>query len=156
MLTSVLEWLESSGVATAVGQSVMLTGLASAVHLIGLTLLAGGAAVAWLRLVGLLLAERPVREITDPVGRGMLAGLGLSIVTGFLLFAPRASSAAASSTFQLKMLLLSAAVVFHFTLFRGVTRHAAAGSWPYRLVGALGPALWISVGVAGCVFILFE
>jgi hypothetical protein len=54
------------------------------------------------------------------------------------------------------MLLLFAAVVFHFTIFPSATRHARSASWPLRLVGTLGPALWISVAVAGSAFILFE
>jgi hypothetical protein len=156
MLTPVFEWLEGTGIATAVGQSLVLTGLVSAMHLLGLTLVAGGASVAWLRLLGLLLRDRPIREVTEAVQNGMLAGLGLSLATGLLLFAPRASSAAGSSTFQLKMLLLFAAVVFHFTIFPSATRHARSASWPLRLVGTLGPALWISVAVAGSAFILFE
>ena len=156
MLAPLLEWLEGTGVATTVGQSLLLTGLASAVHLLGLTLLAGGAAVAWLRLVGVLLPERPVREITEAVQNGMLAGLGVSVTTGLLLFAPRASSAAGNSTFQLKMLLLLAAAVFHFAVFQRVTRGDRAASWTLRLAGALGPMLWIGVAVAGSAFILLE
>ena len=156
MLTSLFEWLEDTAIATTVGQSLTLTGLLSAIHLLGMTLLVGSAVVTWLRLLGVLLPERPVPEISRAVGNAMLLGLTVSVTTGLLLFAPRASSVAANSTFQLKMVLLLLAGVFHFTLFRRVTRRREPMSLMLRLGVAVGPMLWFGVALSGAWFILFE
>jgi hypothetical protein len=86
----------------------------------------------------------------------MLLGLAVSVTSGLLLFAPRASSAAANSTFQLKMLLLLCAAVFQLTLYRLVTRAGGSLHLGLRLVAALGPMLWFGVAVVGSVFILLE
>ena len=156
MLTGLFYWLEDTVIATTVGQSQLLTGALSAIHLLGMTLLVGGAIVTWLRLIGVVLAERPVREVTGAVGNGMLLGLALSLTTGFLLFAPRASYAAINSTFRLKILMIVLAGVFHLTVFRAVTRRPAPIPLGVRLVGALGPVMWFGVALAGAGYILFE
>ena len=49
LLDTALAWVEATGVAIAVGNSVSLTASLSAIHLIGVTLVGGGALVAGLR-----------------------------------------------------------------------------------------------------------
>jgi hypothetical protein len=62
------------------------------VHLIGFASSSGPAHCNG-RLVGLIFARQPVPDVLRPARRGLLVGLTLSIVTGTLLFAPRALSA---------------------------------------------------------------
>jgi hypothetical protein len=151
-----LAWLQASRIAATVGGSTQLTGFLSAIHLLGLTLVVGGALVSSLRLLGALLPERPVRDVTAAAGQGMLLGLTISVTSGLLLFAPRASAAAENTFFQVKMLLLVAASVFHFAVYRRVSRRRDASAGVLRLTGALGLALWFGVALAGCAFILLE
>jgi len=54
------------------------------------------------------------------------------------------------------MLLLASAVVFHFGVCRGASRHIDATLSRARLTGGLGLLLWFGVAVAGCAFILLE
>jgi len=151
-----LSWVQTTRIATAIGGSTLLTGFLSAIHLLGLTLLVGGALVASLRMIGLILTDRPLNDVTPGPVRGMSAGLVISVGTGLLLFAPRAPAAAGNSFFQVKMLLLGAAVAFHFAVYRGVSRHVDAKPSRIKLAGGLGLMLWFGVAVAGCAFILFE
>ena len=150
------EWLEETTVATMIGQSVVLTGLMSAIHLIGLTLIVGGSLVIWLRLLGVLLAEHSISSIAVTVNRGAIFGLAISLTTGLLLFAPSATAAYANSTFQIKMMLLLSALLFHSTIFRRVVRCEEPIGLSLRLMGSIGPMLWFAVAVAGAWFILFE
>jgi len=154
-MSAFFTWLETTRVALAVSNSVVLTAGLSATHLLGFTLSTGGALVSNLRLLGVLFSHRPVMEITRPATRGVLVGLIVSIVTGALLFSPRALAASENSTFQLKMLLLVAAAAFQFTVHQ---RIAAQSSSPrlQRLTGTLGMLLWIGLALAGCAFILLE
>ena len=155
-MSPLLAWVETTRIATTVKESLLLTAGLSAVHLLGFTLVTGGALVTNLRLLGVLFAERPVVDVSVPAGRGIAVGLALSVGTGLLLFAPRALAASANGTFQLKMLLLVAAAVFHATLLRRVARRVSARKPVLRMTGAVGVALWVGVALAGCAFILLE
>ena len=148
--------LEATGIASTIAQSVLLTAGLSSLHLVGFTLLMGAAIVANLRLTGVLFSQRPVPEVTDPANRGIATGLGISVTTGLLLFSARASAASANSTFQLKMLLLIVAALFHFAVHRKIVRRPSSTPRLLQLTGALGLTLWVGVALAGCAFILLE
>jgi hypothetical protein len=151
-LAPLLSWVQHSRVAASIAQSTLVTGFLSGLHLIGLTLVVGGALVSGLRRLGLVLRERPVAEVTRSIGRGMAIGLAVSVATGLLLFSPRASVAPYNSIFQTKMLLLLTAAVFQFA----VVRRLDARSRTLKLTGSIQLALWFGVALAGCAFILIE
>lgn len=155
-MSSFLAWLQTTSIATTMGESALLTGFVSGIHLLGLTVIVGGAFVSGLRLLGVILPARPVADVTAAVGRGMMLGLAVSVASGLLLFAPRALSAASNSVFQTKMLLLLTAVVFQVAVHGRVTRRRDAGPRVQKFTGACGLALWFGVAVAGCAYILFE
>ena len=155
-MEALLAWLQATSIAIAVANSTVLTGTLSAAHLLGFTLATGGALVSNLRLLGILIPERPVLDVSRPATRGIAVGLLISIATGVLLFAPRATVASANRIFQLKMLLLVSAVAFHFTVHRGVSRRPAVSHAVLRTVGAVGFLLWAGLALAGCAFILLE
>jgi hypothetical protein len=154
-MASFFGWVEGTRLAITVRDSLPLTGALSAVHLLGFTLATGGALVANLNLLGLLFRERPAIEVTRPASRGIAVGVVLSIITGALLFAPRATAASANSTFQIKMLLLVVAAAFHAVIHRRVAA-GSAGVALRRTTAIAGIALWTSLAVAGCAFILLE
>ena len=156
MVDTFLDWFQSTVLAETVGQSLLLTGFLSSVHLLGMTLVVGGALVASLRLLGILLPDRPVVTVTGPAGRGIMTGLAISVSTGLLLVAPRAFGAFENRFFRVKMLLLLGAVILHVTLFRSVTRQASQRPLILKITGACELALWAGVAVAGCAFILLE
>lgn len=147
-------WLEATKVARAIGDSVMAIAVLSAVHLLGVTLVGGGALVTALRLTGLLLPGREAVEITRPAGRGVAIGAVISVTTGLLLVAPRATTAVTNDFFRLKMTLLVLAAVVHLPLLRAVA--SAPRSAAVRLAGAAIGVLWFGVIGAGCAFILLE
>jgi len=62
-------WLESTGIATTVRDSLLLTSTLSAVHLLGFTLITGGAFVSNLRLLGVLLPDRRVLDVSGDAGQ---------------------------------------------------------------------------------------
>jgi hypothetical protein len=149
-------WLEGTRLALTVRDSLLLTGALSAVHLIGFTLTTGGALVANLNLLGVLFRDRPVIDVTRPASRGMAIGLAISVLTGALLFAARASAASANGIFQVKMLLLVTAALFHLSVHRRISRNGTAPSSLQRGTAVIGLLLWISLALAGCAFILLE
>jgi hypothetical protein len=155
-VTGVLEALQSSWLAQAIGQSQGLTAALSAVHLLGFALVLGSALVSNLRMTGVLLAELPATQVTHPASRNIAIGLLISAATGALLFMPRARGAAANPIFQLKLTLVVLAAIVQFVLQRKVARRANRSRGLARVVGVLGILLWTSAALAGCGFILLE
>ena len=151
-----LDWIETSRLASTIGQSLLLTGLLSAVHLLGMTLVTGGAVVSGLRFMGVLLRDGPVSAVAAAAGRGITVGLAVSLTSWLLLFSPRASMAVDNSIFQLKMLLLAVAILFHVTHYRRLTKSNETDSFSIRLSGATALVLWIGVALAGSAYILLE
>ena len=109
MRTGIAQSLEQSSLAAWVNSSATVLGLLSGLHLIGFALVVGAALVCGLHMVGLAFADRPSREVTRTVGRGVFCGLLLSATTGALLLSPRLQSAIDNWIFLLKMVFLAAA-----------------------------------------------
>src|SRR5438132_13360210 len=119
---TVLAWVQTTRIATTMGQLTPLTGLLSGIHLLGLTLLVGSAVVSSLRMLDVILTDQSISDVARTPGRGMILGLTISVASGLLLFAPKASADGGSSFFQVKMLLLLTAAVFYFAVYRGVSQ----------------------------------
>ncbi len=145
--------------ALTVRDTLLLNAGLSAVHLIGFTLVTGGALVANLNLLGVLFPGRPPIEVTRPASRGIALGVAISVLTGVFLFSPRATVASGNWIFQLKMALLATAVLFHVFVHRQVAR-AQRGShgtdFAQRATAVVGLLLWTGLALAGCAFILLE
>ena len=116
----------------------------------------GGAFVCALHMVGAVFADRPSREITGTALRVMTAGLLVSLITGGLLFMPRAQAAVANWIFGLKMLLLVAAVLSMLIVPRFAQQADFGSVLKLRAWGFVIAALWLAVGAAGAAFILLE
>jgi len=152
-METALAWVEATGIASSVRDSLGLTASLSAVHLLGVTLVGGGALVAGLRYGGLIFADQAVAAVARPAGRAILLGLAISVLTGVLLVSPRASASAANGFFQLKMLcLLGAAACDVFVRRRG---YAVPGRFATS-AGLFRSLLYGAVLAAGCAFILLE
>ena len=149
-------WAEATTIAGTVRESVLLTGFLSALHLVGLTVVVGGVLVSSLRFLNVFFPDKPVPDITAAIHRGVGIGLTISVLTGIVLFLPRASAAAQNMFFQTKMALLVAAVVAHIAVRRSVWREPGLTSRTLRLSGAASLVLWVGVAAAGCAYILLE
>ncbi len=155
MMTA-LTWLESTGMARTISGSLPLAASLSAAHLLGFTLVSAGAFVMHLRLIGAMLPRTALLDVARPAGRLIALGLIVSVVTGALLFAARASSIAANGIFQTKMSLLLLAVAWQLVVQHRLTRTTAQSPQATRTAGFAGLALWLSLAVTACAFILLE
>jgi hypothetical protein len=149
-------WLESTSLARTVGESVLLTAGLSAAHLIGFTLVMSAGWIWNLRASGVLLSRRPLEAIARPAVRVLAIGLTISVLTGMMLFSPRASYTAPSGVFQFKMALFVGAASYQFALSYFALRRPGIGAPLLRVSGAVGLLLWMSLAIVACWFILFE
>ena len=152
-MSALLAWIEATTPARSVAASVSVTAWLSAFHLIGFTILMGSALVAGLRAVGALLNRASLDDVVRPAHRMISLGLAMSVTTGGLLFAARATEIAENGTFRLKMLLLVAAVGFQILALgpKGRAQRQRA-----RAAGAIALALWLALTLTACAFILLE
>jgi hypothetical protein len=155
-LRSVFVQLEGTRLAKTTANSLPLLAGLSAVHLIGFTLLMGGAIVSNLSLAGVLFPGQPLDDIRRPAETGMIVGLLISVTTGFLLFSGRASEASQNTFFQFKMAALVAAVVCQFVLQRRILPATGEPGYTTRAIGVVGLMLWFTVAIAACAFLLLE
>jgi hypothetical protein len=153
-LTPVWEWLKSTSVADLVGNSVLLTGVLSGLHVVGMTLIAGAVVVSSIQLLVGARKTTPVHPTLRAPIAGITWGLLLSVTTGLLLFAPRATDAVHNPYFTWKMAALAAAALFHFGVYRRIPHRArVTGS---RGLAIIAVALWFTVVGLGCAYILLE
>jgi len=84
-----------------------------------------------------------------------VAGLVTNLATGPFLVVPESVRWYHSEPFQLKMTILLAAIIFHFTLYRKVTHSEDAGPLLRGFTGALALILWFGVGWMGRIITVF-
>ena len=141
-LQQIWEWSYSSKTIDILRNVKYAIPLIQSFHLFGLTLVLGTTVVFNLRLLGLGLRKIAMPAITQQ--------LLLSVATGILVFIPDPARYAANTAFKTKLVILFAAILFHFTVFRKVVR-ANTPPAPRRAAGvaAVSLTLWFCVGWAG-------
>lgn len=150
-LYPLFKWCEGTWAGVAIRDSTWAFPIIETFHLFGLTVLLGAIVMVSLRLLGLTARHQPVSEVARQLAPWTLGGLAVMLTTGSLLFASEAMKCYDSGPFRIKMVFLFLAIVFHFTLYRKVTRADDGRLNPLwtKLTGGLALTLWFSVGLAG-------
>ena len=149
MLITLLQWLEHTFLADAIHETRWAMPIFLTFHALGITLLIGTVIVVSLRLLGFIMTNRPVAEVADQVRKWSIVGLGTMLISGMLLFIPEPLRWYHSSSFWMKMSFLSLAMIFHFTIYRRVTRQENPSIALSRLCGVAALLLWYAVAVGG-------
>ncbi len=147
-LQALAEW----PVAVALRQSPALYPLANAAHILGIGLLVGAIFTLDLRVLGAF-RQAPLAVLGPPLVRMAAAGLGLALVTGFLIFTVRPAGYAANPAFLVKLGLVAAGLanVLVLKLGAGWRRALAGGAvgWPVRAAAVLSLLIWSGAVLAG-------
>ncbi|HLK50723.1 MAG TPA: DUF6644 family protein [Bryobacteraceae bacterium] len=149
-LQQIWEWSYSSKTVDILRNAKYAIPLIQSFHLFGLTLVLGTTVIFNLRLLGLGVRKISVPVISSQLWRLAVGGLLVSITTGILVFIPDPARYAANTAFRTKLVILLAAILFHFTVFRKVVR-AETPPAPRRavMIAAVSLTLWFCVGWAG-------
>jgi len=118
-------------------------------HILALTMLYGCVVILSLRLMGVLMKGWTVAALEEQLRPWLNGSLAIILVTGILLYLSEAMKAFINDAFWIKVYLLTAALIFHFTLFRKVTTSAEVSPVTGKLVGAVALFLWLGIGCAG-------
>ena len=147
----IFQWFDSVWLGQAINNSTWLFPAIEAVHVVALALLCGAILILNLRLYGLTLPAKPVRLLAQELAPWVLVSLIIILGTGLMLFSTEAMKAYASVPFQVKMIFLFAAVVFHYTVYKKVTNADETQISPMwnKLAATISLVLWFGVGLGG-------
>ena len=124
---------------------------ASIVLLFGIVLLVGGVFLMSLRLLGIIMRDRPISRLGRDFRGWTLVGLVMTLVSGMSMWAGHGimPDLYESGPFWLEMELLLVALIFHFTMYQWVTSRDDAPPVLRGFTAVLALLLWFGVGVAG-------
>jgi uncharacterized membrane protein len=145
-----VKWINSLWISQTINNSKWLFPAIEGIHIVALALLFGAVIVLNLRMCGLMMRSRSLPQLASELAPWTFCSLVVILITGVLLFLSEAIRSFRSGPFQLKMVLLAAAIVFHYTVSLKLTREetGAPSAWR-KAAAAMAIVLWVSVGFAG-------
>lgn len=153
-LQALLDWLQHTGVATAIREGAALFPWIESIHVLAITAVVGTIVIVDLRLLGLASRDRPVSDLMGEVLPLTRWAFAAAVVTGSLLFASHAVDYVHKAPFLAKLALLSVALVnigaFHLVTARNINAWNMSPVLPLsvKLAGGVSLAMW--VGIVAC------
>src|SRR5579864_2739779 len=145
------EWLEQIPWIVTITNSAVLISLVWLVHYIGFFLLVGTTAFVDLRILGAAARNQKLAPLAGQLFPFAWTGMGLVIVSGFIMFAGQATTFYPTAVFRIKMGIVLLAFVFGVIVQRkslvwddGASVPAAA-----KWLAFASLALWIGAILAG-------
>jgi len=148
-LLPLFNWLGNSSIGHAIADSKYALAIIEVFHLFGIILLLGSASLMALRLVGLTMREQKISDLSRQLGWYTLVGLLTMIVTGLMMVSSIPNKYYQSNLFWWKMGFFWAGVVFHFTIYRKVTRSDRIGLALGAFTAIVVIVLWYGTGAFG-------
>lgn len=149
-VVDVLSALQTSRFAHFIAESNhLLVAALQIVHVFGFIFLLAPLLLISLRVLGWVLADQPVQTIVDQSKKLSWIGLGMSLGSGLLMFLSGPLHYYYNVAFDVKMLLLLAALPLYWALFAGVTSRAAAHPTLAKLAVTLSSLSFVAVCMAG-------
>jgi hypothetical protein len=147
---SVFEWCENTLLGHAIQYSQWDFAILETFHIIGIAVLLGSTLVVDLRLLGFGMRRVSAAELAGELAPWTRGALVFMFATGIPMFLSEAVRMSLNTPFFIKMMLLSLALVIHFTIHRKATSPAAAERGGFgKLAASLSLLSWLSVALAG-------
>src|SRR4030095_10538865 len=144
------QWSDQTWLGETIRNSRIYFPIIETFHLLALTLLFGAVIILNLRLCGIIMKNQPTWQVAQDLAPWAFWSLVVILVSGVLLFLSEALKCYASVPFQVKMVFLFSALVFHFTIHLKVARaERDPGLISGILVGTISLLLWFGVGLGG-------
>ena len=154
-LNAFCEWLANTRGSIALHESLWVYPIVESVHVLALCLFLGLTVMLDLRLMGVMLRDARVSEVTERLVPWITAGFVLMVASGSLLFYAIPVRTFHNIFFRVKLAMLILAGlnvwVFHSTIYRTVAAWDLDTVPPRRarVAGGLSLALWAGIVVAG-------
>jgi hypothetical protein len=122
-------------------------------HIVGFAVAVGTIALVDFRLLGFGLRRQSAAELAQALAPWTLFGLVLVLLSGPMLFSSDPDMYYLNRSFQIKMVLLLLALVFHYTIRRKMLRGELSPG-ANKPIACISLALWTGIIFAG-IFIAF-
>ena len=122
-------------------------------HIVGFAVAVGTTALVDFRLLGFGLLRQNAAALAKVLAPWTLVALIIVILSGLMLFSSDPDMYYLNLAFQIKMVLLLLAILFHYTIRRKLLRGGLSAGWN-QVVACVSLALWASV-IFGGIFIAF-
>jgi hypothetical protein len=151
MLAPFFEWCAATRLGTALQMSPWAFAVIESVHLLGLAVIGGAVLLVDLRMLGFGLRDQRIAEIARAAFPWLVGSLIVMLLTGIGLFLSEPMKLYYSQPFWVKMISLSLAMLFTFTIRRKVTMADETRMRPiwFKLVAVVSLTLWFGVGGGG-------
>jgi uncharacterized membrane protein len=144
------KWADATWLGETIRGSRFYFPIIETFHLLALTILFGAVIVLNLRMCQIMMKHQPVQQVAEDLSPWAFWSLVVILVSGIMLFLSEAMKCYASTPFQVKMLFLFAAIIFHFTIHRKVSRaNRDPGLFSGIVIGGINVFLWLGVGLGG-------
>ena len=144
------KWCDNTWLGETIRGSRLYFPIIETFHLLALTILFGAVLVLTMRMCGLMMTSQPTSQVARDLGPWAGWSLVVILVSGIMLFLSEAMKCYASKPFQVKMTFLFAALIFHFTVHRTVSRSEREPKLVWgAAVGVVNALLWLGVGLGG-------
>jgi len=150
-LLPIFKFFDKSWLATFIADSRWLFPAIEAVHIVALCLMFGAILILNLRLLGIAFNDKPVARLARELAPWVFCCLLIILASGLMLFSSEAMKAYTSVPFQVKMVFLFAAIIFHYTIYKHVTKtddSKTNHTWA-KLAAIVSIVLWLGVGIGG-------
>ena len=141
-------WLVNSPWSHAINSYEWVFPAVQSLHFIGFAMSIGTIAMVDFRLLGLGMRGQSPAGLAADLAPWTHAGIAVMLTTGPLMFSTDAVSYHYNPSFQFKMVCLTLALLFHFTLHRRAVR-AGANPIAAKLAAAMSLLLWTGVVAGG-------
>jgi hypothetical protein len=149
-----LNWIQNTGWAVDIKESALVFPLIEGSHILSLSFSVGMVMVLDLRLLRISFRGQPVSLIMQQLMPWSIAGFGVMILTGVLLFMTQAVKAYGNPFFRVKMILLVLAGIN--ALYYQLKYYPKMAEWDrsatpagVRVIAVLSLILWIGVIACG-------
>jgi hypothetical protein len=155
MIHALAERLEATSFSQYMAESAWAFPTVETIHVLFLVLVVGSIFVVDFRLVGISPSHRSVRSLSREVLPVTWTGFAIAALSGFAMFASKATTYLDNKAFLIKLALLVLAglnmIAFHFLTYRSVERWDVGVRPPLaaRLAGGLSLLLWTAIIFAG-------
>lgn len=152
-IPSILEWIESTDLSTAIREGALPYPILGGFHLLGIALFGGMVLMTDLRLLGWVMRRRLVSDIVAQFRPWKQAGYVLVVATGLFLAWAEPQKLYRSPSFWIKMALLLLvgvhALVFHRGVYGNTARLDEGLTTQAKWAAVLSLLLWAGLIVSG-------
>ncbi len=149
MMLDFAQWIQATGIPTALRMSSYVYPIILSLHLVGIAFFGGMIFLTNLRLLGVTLRKLPAAKVIQSLRVPKQVGFAMVVTCGLLMASSKAEEYYYNWLFWTKMSLLALIGIHGLVFGKSVYRSSAEPSARAKLAAVLSLLLWTGVMIAG-------